>query len=60
VTIERSAASTDDEWVTAWQVEINGSGPDSVLVKHRHHSGANATKANARPSAIRAQPSGAP
>jgi hypothetical protein len=30
----------------AWQVEINGSGPGSVLVKHRHRSGASATKAN--------------
>jgi hypothetical protein len=34
------------EWAMAWQVEINGSGPDSVLVKHRHRSGASATKAN--------------
>jgi hypothetical protein len=33
-------------WAMAWQVEINGSGPDGVLVKHRHRSGASATKAN--------------
>jgi len=36
----------DPCWAMAWQVEINGSGPDSVLVKHRHRSGAGATKAN--------------
>jgi hypothetical protein len=36
----------DPEWAMAWQVEINGSGPDSVLVKHRHRSGAGAAKAN--------------
>jgi len=40
----RSHISAD--WAMSWQVEINGSGPDSVLVKHRHRSGANATKAN--------------
>jgi hypothetical protein len=40
----RSHISAD--WSMAWQVEINGSGPDSVLVKHRHRSGATATKAN--------------
>jgi hypothetical protein len=34
------------EWAIAWQVEINGSDPASVLVKHRHRSGASATKAN--------------
>jgi hypothetical protein len=35
------------EWAMAWQVEINGSaGPGSVLVKHRHRSGAGAPKAN--------------
>jgi hypothetical protein len=33
-------------WAMAWQVEINGSDPTSVLVKHRHRSGASATKAN--------------
>jgi len=36
----------DPVWEMAWQVEINGSGPDSVLVKHRHRSGATATRAN--------------
>ena len=35
------------DWAMAWQIEINGSGPDSVLVNHRHRSGASATKANA-------------
>jgi hypothetical protein len=36
----------DPAWALAWQVEINGSGPDSVLVKHRHRSGPGATRAN--------------
>src|SRR5262249_49405312 len=36
----------DRAWAMAWQVEINGSDPASVLVKHRHRSGASATKAN--------------
>jgi hypothetical protein len=36
-------AQISPEWAMAWQVEINGSGPDSV---HRHRSGAGATKAN--------------
>jgi hypothetical protein len=33
------------DWAMAWQVEINGSGPDSVLVKHRHRSGPGAARA---------------
>jgi hypothetical protein len=36
----------DPIWSMAWQVEINGSGPDSVLAKHRHRSGAGASRAN--------------
>src|SRR5215471_6091511 len=36
----------DPGWSMAWQVEINGCDPASVLIKHRHRSGASATKAN--------------
>jgi hypothetical protein len=36
----------DPIWALAWQVEINGSGPDSVLVRHRFKGGHSAGRAN--------------
>src|SRR5215472_17740529 len=36
----------DPCWAMAWQVEINGSGPNGVLVRHRFKSGAGAGRAN--------------
>jgi hypothetical protein len=36
----------DAAWAMAWQVEIKGSGPNGVLVRHRFKGGANAGRAN--------------
>src|SRR5215469_3338038 len=36
----------DPCWAMAWQVEINGSGPNGVLVRHRFKSAAGAGRAN--------------
>jgi hypothetical protein len=36
----------DPRWEMAWQAEINGSGPEGVLVRHRFKSGVNAGRGN--------------
>jgi hypothetical protein len=36
----------DPRWIMAWQVEINGPGPEGVLVRHRFRGGVNAGRAN--------------
>ena len=36
----------DPRWIMAWQVEINGPGPEGVLVRHRFKGGMSAGRAN--------------